>query len=197
MIFHHDISSILVSLGPVEIRWYGLCYALGLSLAYGTAYLIFKKQKYPIAHLDSLSIYIFVGMLLGARLGHVFFYEAAYYLGHPVEILKVWKGGLASHGGAIGVLLAYYTWCKVHKVKFSKYTDAIVIGIPILAGLIRIGNFFNSEIVGTKTDGSFGVVFEKLGESFPRHPVQIYSALISWSTFVILLVLYKKYYKKT
>jgi phosphatidylglycerol---prolipoprotein diacylglyceryl transferase len=197
MIFHHDFSSILFAAGPLEIRWYGLFYALGLGLVYTIAYFIFKKQKYPIAHLDSVVLYLFVGMLVGARLGHVFFYEATYYLAHPVEILKVWNGGLASHGGAIGVLVAYAIWCKLHRVKFSKYVDALVIGVPILAGLIRIGNFFNSEIVGNKTDGSFGVVFERLGESFPRHPVQIYAALISWATFVVLLIAYKKYYKKT
>lgn len=196
MIFHHDLSPILFSLGPVSVRWYGLMYAIGLMAAYLIAMRNFKRSKYSLDHLDSLVIYLFFGMLIGARLGHVFFYEASYYLAHPIEIFMVWKGGLASHGGALGVFLAYLLWKKVHKVKFSEYVDAVVIGIPLLAGLIRMGNFFNSEIVGYPTNSNYGVVFERLGEDFARHPVQLYSALMNWIVFVILFVSYEKYYKK-
>lgn len=197
MIFTNNFSPVLFGLGPVQIHWYGLTYALGIMGAYLVIAYIFKKQKYPVADLDSFAIYLFVGMVVGARLGEVFFYEPSYYLSHPVEILQIWNGGLSSHGGAIGVFLAYLLWTRVHKVKFSKYVDAIAIGIPLLAGFIRLGNFFNSEIVGYATDGSWGVIFAKLGETFPRHPVQLYALLMNWSIFVILFVLYKKYYKKT
>ncbi|MDA1060354.1 MAG: prolipoprotein diacylglyceryl transferase [bacterium] len=195
MIFVNNFSPVAFGLGPLEVRWYGLAYAIGLMLTYFYIASVYKREKLPVEKLDSVAIYLFFGMLIGARLGHVFFYNAGYFLSHPIEILKVWNGGLASHGGAIGVLVAYLIWIKVHKVKFSKYADKIVLGIPILAGFIRIGNFFNSELYGNPTDGSWGVIFRRLGEDFPRHPVQIYAALISWATFFIMFVIYRKYKK--
>ncbi len=101
--FTHDISSIAFAAGPFEVRWYGLMYAIGLALTYLAIYQVFKKQKYKLEHLDSLAVYLFFGLVIGARLGHCFFYNAEYFLANPVEILKIWNGGLASHGGAIGV----------------------------------------------------------------------------------------------
>lgn len=196
MIFTNNLSPILFEAGPLQIHWYGLMYAIGLTSAYLLVFSYFKKRKYPLKDLDSLAIYLFVGMLVGARLGHVFFYEAAYYLEHPLNILKVWNGGLASHGGAIGVFVAYLIWMKIYKVKFSKYPDLIVLAVPLLAGFIRVGNFFNSEIVGTPTNGNWGVIFARLGENFPRHPVQLYAALMDWLIFVLMIVLYNKYHKK-
>lgn len=197
MIFTNNFSPVFFEIGAVQVHWYGLTYALGIVGAYLAIMYIFKKQKYPIEDLDSMAIYLFVGMVVGARLGHVFFYEPSYYLAHPIEILQIWKGGLASHGGAIGVFLAYWLWAYVHEVKFSKYPDVLAIGIPILSGFIRLGNFFNSEIAGYPTNGNWGVVFAKLGETFPRHPVQLYAVLMNWLIFAILFVVYKKYYKKT
>ena len=195
--FTHNMSSIAFSAGPFDVRWYGLMYAVGLTLTYLLILKVFKEQKYKTEHLDSLVIYLFFGLVIGARLGHCFFYNAEYFLANPVEILKVWNGGLASHGGAIGVFLAYLLWSKIHKVKFIKYPDALVIGFPIIAGFIRVGNFMNSEIVGYPTDSYWGVIFKQLGEDFPRHPVQLYSALMNWVIGIILYILYKKYYKKT
>lgn len=197
MIFTNKLDPILIDFGPLQVHWYGLAYAGGLVLVYLYLQWLFKREKYPLAHLESLAIYLFFGMVIGARLGHVFFYEAEYYLAHPVEILKIWNGGLASHGGAIGVFLAYLIWTYVHKVKFVKYPDVLVMAFPIVAGLIRVGNFFNSEIVGLPTGGDYGVVFAKLGEDFPRHPVQLYESLLSFGIFVVLFILYKKYYSKT
>lgn len=197
MIFTHNISPIFFEIGPVEIRWYGLFFAIGIILTYFFTWWIFKREKYSIAHLDSLIIYLFVGLVVGARLGHILFYDPSYFLSNPVEILKIWNGGLASHGAAIGLLLAYLLWVRIHKINFSKYADAIVLGFPITAGFVRIGNFFNSEIIGIQTDGNWGVIFTKLGEDFPRHPVQIYSVLMNWLIFLILFLVYKKYYKKT
>lgn len=197
MIFTNNLSPVLLDFGFLEIRWYGLMYAIGLIFVYFYTYWIFKREKYPVSDLDGLAVYLFIGMVIGARLGHVFFYEAEYYLSHPIDILKVWNGGLASHGGAIGVFLAYLIWTKVYKVKFSKYPDCLVLGIPVLAALIRIGNFFNSEIVGLPTKASWGVIFKRLGEDFPRHPVQFYEAFLSLFIFVVMFVLYKQYYKRT
>jgi len=202
MIFTHNISAVLFSFGPIELRWYGLLFAMGIMLSYSIAFYIFKKEKFKLADLESLIIWLFVGVVIGARLGHVFFYDAALYLKNPVEILKIWKGGLASHGAAIGIFIAYFSWCKMHKVKFSKYINFLVIPMPIAAAFVRLGNFFNSEILGYPTNSSYGVVFKKVlengvVESFPRHPVQLYSMLMNLLVFVILFYLYKNHKKST
>ena len=197
MIFTHNISPIIAEIGPLELRWYGLLFATGLMLNYSLLYYVFKKQKHDVKHLDSLVIYLFFGLLLGARFGHILFYNASYFFSHPVEILKVWNGGLASHGAAIGLFVAYLLWTRVKKVKFSKYVDIIALGMPLTAAFVRLGNFFNSEIVGNFTSGDYGVVFAKLGETLPRHPVQLYSSLMNLLIFAVLIFVYKKYYKKT
>jgi phosphatidylglycerol---prolipoprotein diacylglyceryl transferase len=196
MIFTHKISPIAFEVGPLQVHWYGIFFAVGILLAYLVMLHFFKTKKYPVSDLESLIVYLFFGMLIGARLGHVFFYEAGYYLSNPLSILKVWEGGLASHGAAIGVLVAYLLWTFIHKVKFSKYPDILILGFPLLAGFVRLGNFFNSEILGKMTDGNWGVIFSRLGEDFPRHPVQLYSAFMNWAIFLILILLYRKFNKK-
>ncbi len=195
MVFVNNFSPVAFSVGPLVVHWYGLVYAIGLILTYLYIASVYKREKLPIAKLDSVAIYLFFGMLIGARLGHVFFYNAGYFLSHPLEILKVWNGGLASHGGAIGVFVAYLIWIWVHKVKFSKYADKLVMGFPIVAGFIRLGNYFNSELVGNATGGPWGVIFRRLGEDFPRHPVQIYAALMSFGIFLIMFLTYRRYKK--
>lgn len=196
MIFTHNISPILLEFGPIELRWYGLMYAIGLGLFYLVTTWIFKREKLSVKHLDSLVIWLFFGLLIGARLGHVFFYEATYYLANPWQILAIWNGGLASHGGALGIFLGYFGWCRFNKVKFGEYVNAIVVGMPLAAGFVRVGNFFNSEIVGYPTGSDFGVIFARLGEDFARHPVQLYSALFNFVLFGVLLAIYKKWYRK-
>ena len=196
MIFNHDLSPIIFSLGDLHFRWYGLLFAFGILLNYLFVSWIFKRKKYDMKHLDSLLVYLFVGMVVGARLGHAVFYNFDFYANNPVEIFKIWKGGLASHGGAIGVFLAYWLWTKVNKVKFNKYIDAFALGIPLTAIFVRIGNFFNSEIVGVPTNGNWGIIYERLGEDFPRHPVQLYESFGSLTIFVLMFWIYKKYDKK-
>ncbi len=196
MVFTNNIDPILLTLGSLELRWYGLLFASGLFFAYLVNVWVFKREKLPLADLDSLVLYLFLGVVVGARLGHVFFYDAAYFLSNPIEILRVWNGGLASHGAAIGLVIAIFAWTRIHKKMFAKYSDLLVIGMPLAAGFVRIGNYFNSEIVGKTTDGSFGVVFERLGEDFARHPSQFYEAVLSFAIFGILIFAYKKFYKK-
>ncbi len=196
MIFVHDISPELVRVGEYAIRWYGLLFAAGILLNYFFLRWVWKREKYGLERLDSLVVYLAVAMVLGARLGHVLFYNASYFWEHPLEILMIWKGGLSSHGAAIGVLVAYALWTRVKKVKFSKYVDAAIIAFPLTSGFVRLGNFMNSEIVGVRADGDFGVVFSRLGETFARHPVQLYEAGVCFAVFAVLVVVYKKYYKK-
>jgi len=186
------LSPILLELGPITLRWYGLLFSSGLVLSYMYAVKLFKQKNFKIEHLDSLVVYIFLGVVLGARFGHVVFYNPSYFFSNPLEIFKLWNGGLASHGAAIGVLLAYFLWTKKNNVKFTKYIDYIALTTPIAAVFIRTGNFFNSEIVGKFTGFDYGVVFAKLGETMPRHPSQLYEALLNLLIFVLFFWLYKK-----
>ncbi len=197
MIFTNSIDSILFAAGPIEVRWYGMLFAVGLLLNYLLLRWVFGREKFNVADLDSLILYLFVGLVVGARLGHVFFYNAEYFLNDPIKILQIWNGGLASHGAAIGVFLAYLIWAWIHKVKFTKYADYMILGMPISAGFVRIGNYFNSEIVGKATDGSWGVVFQRLGEDFPRHPSQFYEAGLSFAIFAVLISIYLKWKKRS
>lgn len=195
MIFTNNIEPVLFSVGGLSVHWYGLFFALGIVFTYVFLTRAFKRHGDPQEHLDSLAIYLFLGLLIGARLGHVFFYEAEYYLAEPLKILQVWNGGLASHGALIGLFAAYFIWLKVHKVKFAKYADLIVVPLGVTAACVRLGNFFNSEIIGKPTDGNWGVVFQKLGEVFPRHPVQLYEAVMNLAIFAVMYLMYRKYYR--
>lgn len=194
--FYHDISPIILDIGPLSLRWYGLLFVIGLIITFFVLRWIFKREKLDVLDLESVALYLFIGMVVGARLGHVFFYEAGYYLANPLEILMIWKGGLASHGAAIGVLITYILWVWIHKKKFTLYADLLVIAFPITAGFVRLGNFFNSEIVGRATDGTWGVVFQRLGEDFPRHPSQLYESALSFAIFGVLFAVYMKWFKK-
>lgn len=195
--FVHNIAPEIVSIGPFTIYWYGVLFVVGVVLAYFIMRSFFKAYKYNVEHLDTLAIYLFVGLVVGARLGHIVFYNFDYFWENPVEIFQIWNGGLASHGAAIGVLVAYLIWIAVHKVKFFKYADMLVLVFPLVASFVRLGNFFNSEIVGTRTDYGVSVVFQRLGENFGRHPVQIYSALMNLLIFAILMLFFVRYYKKS
>jgi len=164
--FIHDISPIIFSAGPFALRWYGFLFVIGIILNILLVRMLFKKAGYKVEHFESLIVYLLVGMVVGARLGHALFYNPEFFFSNPIELLYVWKGGLASHGAAIGLLITYLLWGWIHKVKFTKYVDLVVIGLPITAGFVRLGNFFNSEIVGRATNSEFGVVFSRLGEDF-------------------------------
>ena len=155
-------------------RWYGLLFALGFLISQQLLIYIFKKEGKPEKDVELPTIYIVVATIVGARLGHVLFYGADHYLSNPIEIIKVWEGGLASHGAAIGILVALYLYVK--KKKNQSYlwvVDRLVIAVSITGCLIRFGNFMNSEILGIPTNSNFGVVFarqveEGLIKSFPE-----------------------------
>lgn len=143
-------------------RWYGLLFALGFLVSQQLLIYIFKKEGKTEKHVEVLTIYIVLGTIIGARLGHVLFYDFKDYLANPVDILKIWEGGLASHGGAIGILFALYLY--VRKQKGQTYlwaVDRLVIAVAITGCLIRMGNFMNSEILGLPTENNFGVVFAR------------------------------------
>jgi phosphatidylglycerol---prolipoprotein diacylglyceryl transferase len=174
----------------IAVRWYGLLFASGFVFGYYIIRKMFRNEGLPDELLDKLTVYTAIGTILGARLGHCFFYEPQYYLAHPIEIIKIWKGGLASHGAAIGILIALWLFVSKEKKPFLWVIDRVVIVVALAGCLIRLGNLFNSEIYGVETALPWGFVFLQAGERVPKHPTQIYEALAYLITFFVLLRIY-------
>lgn len=158
---HWNVNPEIFSIGNLSVRYYGLMWALAFYLGYVIFNRFVKKEGLPNGFLDSLTMYMLIGTVLGARLGHCLFYEPSYYLSHPLEILKIWKGGLASHGAALGILIALYLFGRKHKVPMIYVVDRVVITVALGGALIRIGNLMNSEIYGVKTNLPWGFIFER------------------------------------
>ena len=152
---------------------------------------IFKKEGKDEKHVDSLTVYIVIGTIIGARLGHVIFYDLHYYLTHPSEIIKIWHGGLASHGGAIGILIALYLFCRKYKYNYLWLLDRLVIVACITGGFIRLGNLMNSEIIGIPSRVPWAFIFTSV-DNQPRHPSQLYESLFCFILLPILFYLWKK-----
>lgn len=186
-----NADPILFSLGPISVRWYGLAFAVGFIIGYDIVSRMFRHEGAPERWLGVLLAYIVIATIVGARLGHVFFYEWDYYGTHPAEILKIWNGGLASHGGAIAIIIALFlfSWF-VTKKPASWVFDKIVVATALVGGLIRLGNLMNSEIYGSPTDLPWGFIFERNQEILPAHPTQIYEALCYFALFGLLMWLY-------
>lgn len=189
--FLWDANPIALSLGPVQIRWYGLLFAGGFLIGYFIMHKLFKKQNLNTEDLDKLLVYLFFGTIIGARLGHCLIYEPEYYLSHPIDILKVWQGGLASHGGTLGVIIALYLFIKNRSYKFLQLTDFLAIPIALVSICIRIGNFMNSEILGKYTHSDFGIVFLRIGDIEPRYPAQLFEAFAYFLIFITLILSYR------
>jgi len=211
-----NVDPVLFHLGPLTVRWYGLMWALGIWATLLITQRIFKHEKLPEVWVDKLFIYTVIGAIVGARLGHCFFYEwrllpepvtllgitfkyGNHYLSHPWELLYVWRGGLASHGGAIGILIAMILFNKnVSKKGINWIFDRLLIGVAICGAFIRLGNLMNSEIYGNATSLPWGFIFLRTGETQPMHPTQIYEILYCLITFSIMWWMYwkKDAYKK-
>lgn len=178
--------------GSVHLRsiWYGLLFASSFLFGYIIMNRIFRNENLGEGVLDRLTVYMAVGVIAGARLGHCLFYEPGYYLSHPLEILKIWHGGLASHGAAIGILLALWFFTKKEKKDYTWIIDRIAIVVALSGFFIRMGNLMNSEIYGVETTVPWGFVFLIKGETVPKHPTQIYEALAYLSIFILLFTLY-------
>lgn len=183
----------LFEFGPLAVRWYGLAFAVGFIVGYNIVARMFRHEGAPERWLGILLTYVVIATVVGARLGHVFFYEWDYYSAHPEKIIRIWEGGLASHGGTIAIIIALfiYSWL-VTKKPASWVFDKIVVAIALVGGLIRMGNLFNSEIYGGPTDLPWGFVFLRNGDIAASHPTQIYEAFCYFVLFGLLMWMYWK-----
>lgn len=188
-----NANPVLLSLGPLQVRWYGLAFAIGFFLGYKIVERMFRHEGAPEQWLGILLAYIIVATIIGARLGHVFFYQWDYYSQHPGDIFKIWEGGLASHGGTIAIIIALFIFSWVVAKRPPSWTfDKIVIPIALVGGLIRLGNLMNSEIYGDATTMPWGFVFVRNGEFVAKHPTQIYEAACYFALFALLMWMYWK-----
>lgn len=199
---HWNADPIIFSIGSFGLRYYALCWLAAFVISYILMLRIFKKEGKSQELLDSLTMYIFLGTFIGARLGHCLFYDFDYYKDHILEIFLPFQyvngeftltgfAGLASHGAAIGILAGLYLFSRKHKIDFLWITDRLVLVVPIAGAFIRLGNFFNSEMIGHPTTVPWAVIFEKI-DDIPRHPGQLYEALAYVLIFLALWVIYLK-----
>jgi prolipoprotein diacylglyceryl transferase len=200
---HWNPDPEIVNIFGISIRYYGLLFVCGLIFCIWILGWIFKKENIPVQNLEKLSIYGMIGILAGARLGHCLFYEPSYYLSHPLEIILpitfppeggikfIGYQGLASHGGALGLLIMLYFYSRKTKHSMIDTIDLIAVVAALECGFIRLGNFMNSEIIGIPTTKPWGVIFERV-DNLPRHPAQLYEAISYFIIFTITMILYKK-----
>ncbi len=187
-----DVNPILLQLGERGVRWYGLLFALGFIFGIIIVTRMFQKEGVNKDLVDSLFLFVVVGTVIGARFGHVVFYDLQFYMEHPGEILKIWHGGLASHGGALGIIIALFFWSR----KYSKRSllwifDRVVVPTALAGMFIRLGNLMNSEIIGKPTEVPWAFTFVS-EDMIPRHPSQLYEAIAYLGIFVLLFFLYWK-----
>lgn len=202
------------------IRWYGFLLAMGFFLGYLILARVMKKEGHKQEVIDKLAIFVIIGVVAGLRLGHCLFYNPVHYLTHPLEILYVWEGGLASHGGAAGILLAVWLYSRKIKMHFLKLLDRVALIVPLAGGMVRIGNLMNSEIYGVQTTVPWAFKFMKNREDLlpafnasggkceitdfncmadywiPRHPTQLYEGIFYLIMFVVFYFIFKKFIAK-
>ncbi len=193
----------IINIFGFSLRYYGLFFAGGIFLSIKILDWIYKRENIPSEHLEKLTIFGVIGILVGARLGHCLFYEPSFYLSHPLEMILpitfpsdggikfVGYQGLASHGGALGLLIALYFYSRKTKHSIIDTIDLIAIVAALGSGFIRLANFMNSEIIGMPTTKPWGVIFERV-DNIPRHPAQLYEAISYFMIFAIMMILYIK-----
>jgi phosphatidylglycerol---prolipoprotein diacylglyceryl transferase len=172
------------------VRWYGLLFAAAFLISQQVMYFIYKKEGRPITEVDTLTIYSVIATIVGARLGHVLFYDPVYYFHNPQKIMMIWEGGLASHGGAIGMFIALYLFARKTRVPYLWVLDRVAIVTPLM-GLIRLGNLMNSEMIGIPTTLPWGFIFTSQ-DNIPRHPAQLYEAIYCLLLFGLLFWIWYK-----
>ena len=199
LIVHWSADPVIFHIGSFGLRWYSLLFAVGFISAYFILLKMFRREGVNPSYLDKLTIYCFIALLVGLRFGHCIFYEWSYYKNHLLEIVLPWNletgeftgyQGLASHGGAIGILLGLWLYCYKTKVNPVWILDRLVIVIPLVGACVRCGNLMNSEIYGVETTLPWGFIYERNHETVPKHPTQLYEALSYLIIFASLLIYY-------
>lgn len=183
-----DFNPIMLKIGPLQVSWYGFMYVLGFLSSYLLVRYQMRRRATGLSpeEVDSLYFYCILGLVIGARLGYVLFYDLPLFLRDPLEIIAIWHGGMSFHGGLIGVVLAGILFCRRHRFSFFSVADLLIVTAPIGLGLGRIGNFINGELYGRISHVPWAMIFPK-GGPLPRHPSQLYeSALEGWVLFAIL-----------
>jgi phosphatidylglycerol:prolipoprotein diacylglycerol transferase len=191
MLTYPDIDPVALNLGPLKIHWYGIMYLVGFAAAWWLGHMRAKLTHSPFKpeQIADLIFYGALGAVLGGRLGYILFYDLANYLDHPLNVFKVWEGGMAFHGGLIGVLVAMWLYSRKLKVGFFVVTDFLAPLVPIGLGAGRLGNFINGELWGKVTDVPWGMVFPHAG-NLPRHPSQLYQATLEGLVLFLILWFY-------
>ncbi|MCX5799747.1 MAG: prolipoprotein diacylglyceryl transferase, partial [Proteobacteria bacterium] len=192
MINYPHIDPVLIKIGPLSLRWYGLMYLAGFVSSYLLVMHQLKKKTLKIerSQIDDLYFYLIVGLILGARFGYVLFYNFGFYLSDTLEALAVWHGGMSFHGGLIGTFIAGYIVIKKKGLKFFEVTDLIVPTCPIGIGFGRMGNFINGELFGKTSNVPWAMIFPQ-GGGIPRHPSQLYEVFFEGLLLFIILWIYK------
>jgi phosphatidylglycerol---prolipoprotein diacylglyceryl transferase len=188
MLTYPIIDPVLFSFGPLQVRWYGLMYVFGFAAAYLLVMYQGKQFHWErlLQRLDNLNLSLIIGVVVGGRLGYVFLYQPSYYLAHPLEIPAIWTGGMSFHGGCAGVLIAGVLYCRRHGLDFWKVADLYAVAVPIGLFFGRMGNFINGELYGRVTTVSWGIIFPG-GGPFPRHPSQLYEAVLEGVILFLIL----------
>ena len=187
MIYEHNLNPVAVEFFSLKIHWYSLAYISGFIFCnYYSKYLIKQKiLKLKLSIIDDLITWLIVAVLIGGRLGYVIFYNFDFYFSNPLEILKIWQGGMSFHGALIGVIILIIFFSRIKKIKFSQLANLVAFSSPIGIFLGRLANFINAELIGRPTDGTWGVLYKS--ELYTRHPSQIYEAL--FEGLIIFLIL--------
>ncbi len=182
------IDPVIFALGPLQVRWYGLMYVLGFCASYFLVRKQITDRHYTklSEQFENLNLVLILSVILGGRLGYVLFYNLAYYLDHPLQIAATWQGGMSFHGACLTLIITGWLFCRRKKLSFWKTADMYVVTIPVGLGLGRIGNFINGELYGRTTDLPWAMVFPGAGP-IPRHPSQLYEALLEGVVLFLLL----------
>jgi phosphatidylglycerol---prolipoprotein diacylglyceryl transferase len=197
--FINNLNPSILKIGFIEVRWYSLAYIFGILIGFYYAKSLIKKywfQDNINSHtFDNFLSYAILGIILGGRFGYIVFYNFNYYFNNPTKIFYIWEGGMSFHGGVIGIIVATALFAKKNKIKFLNLTDITCCVAPIGIFLGRIANFINGELYGKKTLNNYGVIFPKI-DMEPRHPSQLYEALLEGVLLFLILNITLKYKKK-
>ncbi|MGW8286906.1 MAG: prolipoprotein diacylglyceryl transferase, partial [Desulfobulbales bacterium] len=188
MLTYPQIDPVIFSVGPLQVRWYGLMYVLGFIASIMLVKHQIKKFGFKEleTHFENLNLVLIISLVLGGRLGYVLFYNLPYYLSHPGEIMATWRGGMSFHGALLGLIIGGVVFCRIKKLNFWRTADFYAVTIPIGLGLGRLGNFINGELYGRVTDVPWGMVFPG-GGPLPRHPSQLYESFLEGLVLFLIL----------